>query len=249
LDNTVYKYEPCRIAAENAFFLYARSSVGIKLSESRKAYNSARLRVHDRVRGASRHDRRLYFIEYLRVLGLKSDPQFVTEANNHYWFSYFEKMKLASDVESFIIQARLRNILIALVTDLTSEIQYRKLLSLNIHNLFDVVITSQETELEKDSGQPYKLLLSNIRLKTLKNCLIINQRNGGDMFLPNVFRYLEIYSPFFLFSNLSITFVVCSPITIWRFPLMLLGCGYAGVPSLSIPIEYLIDLSSRIICN
>jgi putative hydrolase of the HAD superfamily len=165
LDNTVYKYEPCRIAAENAFFLYARSSVGIKLSESRKAYNSARLRVHDRVRGASRHDRRLYFIEYLRVLGLKSDPQFVTEANNHYWFSYFEKMKLASDVESFIIQARLRNILIALVTDLTSEIQYRKLLSLNIHNLFDVVITSQETELEKDSGQPYKLLLSNIREK------------------------------------------------------------------------------------
>jgi putative hydrolase of the HAD superfamily len=162
LDNTIYNYEPCRVAAEKAFFLYAHSSAGIKLSESRKAYNSARLRVHDRVRGASRHDRRLYFIEYLRVLGLKSDPQFVTEANNHYWFSYFEKMKLASDVESFIIQARLKNISIALVTDLTIEIQYRKLLSLNIHHLFDVVITSQETELEKDSGQPFKLLLSNI---------------------------------------------------------------------------------------
>ena len=71
-------------------------------------------------------------------------------------------MKLASDVESFIIQARLKNISIALVTDLTIEIQYRKLLSLNIHHLFDVVITSQETELEKDSGQPFKLLLSNI---------------------------------------------------------------------------------------
>lgn len=165
LDNTIYNYEPCRIAAEKAFFLYAHSSAGIKLSESRKAYNLSRLRVHARVRGASRHDRRLYFIEYLRVLGLKSDPQFVTEANNHYWFSYFEKMKLASDVESFIIQARLKNILIALVTDLTSEIQYRKLLSLNIHHLFDVVITSQETELEKDSGQPFKLLLSNIKEK------------------------------------------------------------------------------------
>jgi putative hydrolase of the HAD superfamily len=99
------------------------------------------------------------------VLGLKIDPQFVIEANNHYWFSYFDKMKLASYLESFIIQARLKNILIALVTDLTIEIQYRKLLSLNIHHLFDFIITSQETELEKDSGQPYKLLMSNIRKK------------------------------------------------------------------------------------
>lgn len=165
LDNTIYNYEPCRIAAEKAFFLHAQSYLGIKPSESRQAYNSARLRVHSRVRGASRHDRRLYFIEYLRVLGLKIDPLFVTEANNHYWFSYFEKMKLASYLESFIIQARLKNILIALVTDLTIEIQYRKLFSLNIHHLFDFIITSQETELEKDSGQPYKLLLSNIREK------------------------------------------------------------------------------------
>jgi putative hydrolase of the HAD superfamily len=165
LDNTIYNYEPCRIAAEKAFFLYAHSSVGIKMNESRRAYNSARLRVHARVQGASKHDRRLYFIEYLRVLGLKSDPQFVIEANNHYWFSYFEKMELASDVESFIIQARIRNILVALVTDLTVEIQYRKILSLGIQHLFDVVITSQETELEKDSGQPYKFLLSNMREK------------------------------------------------------------------------------------
>ena len=165
LDNTIYDYEPCRIAAEKAFFLHAQSYLGIKPSQSRQAYNSARLRVHSRVRGASRHDRRLYFIEYLRALGLKIDPQFVTEANNHYWFSYFEKMKLASYLESLIIQARLKNILIALVTDLTIEIQYRKLLSLNIHHLFDFIITSQETELEKDSGQPYKLLLSNIRKK------------------------------------------------------------------------------------
>lgn len=165
LDNTIYDYEPCRVAAEKAFFLYALSSVGIKMNESRKVYNSARLRVHARVRGVSKHDRRLYFTEYLRLLGLKSDPQFVIEANNHYWFSYFEKMELASDVESFIIQAKLRNILVALVTDLTIEIQYRKLLSLNIQHLFDVVISSQETELEKDSGQPYKLLLSNMREK------------------------------------------------------------------------------------
>lgn len=165
LDNTIYDYEPCRIAAEKAFFLHAQSYLGIKPSESRKAYNSARLRVHSRVRGASRHDRRLYFIEYLRVLGLKIDPQFVIEANNHYWFSYFDKMKPASYLESFIIQARLKNILIALVTDLTIEIQYRKLLLLNIQHLFDFIITSQETELEKDSGQPYKLLMSNIRNK------------------------------------------------------------------------------------
>jgi len=165
LDNTIYNYEPCRIAAEKAFFLYAHSSVGVKVNESRKAFDSARLRVHARIKGASKHDRRLYFIEYLRVLGLKSDLQFVIEANNHYWFSYFESMQLAKDVESFIIKARLKNILIALVTDLTTEIQYRKLMSLNIHHLFDVVITSQETELEKDSGQPFKLLLSNLKEK------------------------------------------------------------------------------------
>jgi putative hydrolase of the HAD superfamily len=165
LDNTIYNYEPCRLAAEKAFFQYAKSSVGIKPNLSKKAYNSARLRVHSRLNSASRHDRRLYFIEYLRILGLKSDPKFVIEANNHYWFSYFEKMKLATGVESFLIKARLRNISIALVTDLISEVQYRKLLTLNIHHLFDIVITSQETKLEKDSGQPFKLLLTNLGRK------------------------------------------------------------------------------------
>ncbi len=166
LDNTIYNYEPCRLAAEKAFFLYAHSVAGVRINESKKAFNSARTRVHARVRGASRHDRRLYFAEYLRVLGLKCDPQFVIEANNHYWFAYFEKMKLASGIESFIIKARLKNILIALVTDLTIEIQYRKLLSLNIYSLFDFVVTSQETNLEKESGQPFELLLSSMQGKT-----------------------------------------------------------------------------------
>ncbi len=165
LDNTIYNYEPCRLAAEKAFFCYAQSAVGIKPNLSQKAFNSARLRVHSRLSNASRHDRRLYFIEYLRILGLKDDPKFVIEANNHYWFSYFDKMKLAADVETFLINARLMKIPIALVTDLTSEIQYRKLLMLNIHHLFDIIVTSQETELEKVSGQPFKLLLANLQKK------------------------------------------------------------------------------------
>jgi len=201
LDNTVYDYEPCRLAAEKAFFLYAQSSVGIKPNLSKKAYNSARLRVHSRLRSASRHDRTLYFIEYLRVLGLKSDPKFVIEANNHYWFSYFEKMKLATGVESFLIKARLRNISIALVTDLISEIQYRKLLTLNIHHLFDIVITSQETKLEKDSGQPFKLLLTNLGRKNKLSTVWFVGDSIQDF--PNNFpaeNVLYFISPF---SNLT----------------------------------------------
>lgn len=162
MDNTIYDYEPCRKSAEDALFEFIKSYSGISISSAKKLYNSARTNIKQRVNGASTHERILYIIEFLRIANLKSDPKFIIEALNRYWFSFFSRMKLAPGFNNFITEVRLRNIPVVLVTNLTSEIQYRKLLFLGIDGIFDTVITSQETNSEKDSGEPFKLLISNL---------------------------------------------------------------------------------------
>jgi FMN phosphatase YigB (HAD superfamily) len=180
LDNTIYEYEPCRISGEKALFKLIESYSGIKTSTSKKIYSSARWNVQRRVQGASSHERVLYIIEFLRLANLKNDPKFVIEALNHYWLAFFSEMKLIPGFKSFIAEIRLRRIPVALVTNLTSEIQYRKLLFLNIHEDFDIVITSQETNKEKDHGEPFKLLIASLKIKTKYDTVWFFGDSDGD---------------------------------------------------------------------
>jgi FMN phosphatase YigB (HAD superfamily) len=54
---------------------------------------------------------------------------------------------------------------IALVTDLTSQIQYRKLEKLGLSNSFDIIITSEDSAGDKSTRKPYKLLLNSLDKK------------------------------------------------------------------------------------
>jgi FMN phosphatase YigB (HAD superfamily) len=76
-------------------------------------------------------------------------------------------MRLAAFARELLVKARLNGITVALVTDLTSSIQYRKLVYLGIDSLFDVIVTSQETSGEKETNDPFELLSE--RLKKMMN--------------------------------------------------------------------------------
>jgi FMN phosphatase YigB (HAD superfamily) len=132
--------------------------------EVRRNLRLARSNVKKRVKGASSHDRLLYFSEFLSIAGITSDIKFLIDAENHYWSSYFEVMELAEDIHALLIELRLKKIRVALVTNLLSSIQYRKIAKLGIVNMFDIVITSQETIGEKNTFEPFALLIERLQL-------------------------------------------------------------------------------------
>jgi FMN phosphatase YigB (HAD superfamily) len=169
LDNTLYEYKQCHAAGELAFGELANNVFGMSNKDVQKNLSRARSIVKKRVKGASSHDRLLYFSEFLNISGIPSDIKFLIDAENHYWASYFEVMELADDIDSLLIELRLKKIEVALVTNLLSGIQYRKMAKLGIANMFDIVITSQETIGEKDSFEPFALLIERLKPKKSLN--------------------------------------------------------------------------------
>lgn len=167
LDNTLYEYEPCNKAGELAFVVFAAETFGISKRIVRRYLDIARANVKSRVMGASSHERVLYFAEFLAIFNSVNDPRFILEAESYYWSHYFSKMQLAPFVREVLIKARLNGTTVALVTNLTTSIQYRKLVNLGIDNLFDEIVTSQETSGEKETYEPFALLTK--RLEKMRN--------------------------------------------------------------------------------
>jgi putative hydrolase of the HAD superfamily len=75
-----------------------------------------------------------------------------------FWGSYLSQMELFPGVIEFMKLLEKRDIPLALVTDLTSNIQYRKLLKLGLSSYFDFILTSEEAGGDKSSGLPFELL-------------------------------------------------------------------------------------------
>jgi FMN phosphatase YigB (HAD superfamily) len=167
LDNTLYEYESCNKAGESAFAAFAAETFGISRKIAKDYLKVARGNVKSRVTGASSHERILYYAEFLAICNGVSDPRFLLEAESRYWSNYFAQMRLAAFARELLVKARLNGITVALVTDLTSSIQYRKLVYLGIDSLFDVIVTSQETSGEKETYEPFELLSK--RLKKIMN--------------------------------------------------------------------------------
>ena len=61
---------------------------------------------------------------------------------------------------------------VCIITDLTAEIQYRKIKKLKLTNLIDFIVTSEEAGIEKPSSNIFELALKKINLKSSEICMI-----------------------------------------------------------------------------
>jgi FMN phosphatase YigB (HAD superfamily) len=69
-----------------------------------------------------------------------------------------EKMVLFQGVEEFINYLRLSRSKLVLVTDLSTQIQIRKLAWLGLEKAFDIIVTSEEAGGDKETGKPETML-------------------------------------------------------------------------------------------
>ena len=155
LDNTLYDYNNAHLPAQDTLVKFLSSQLKIKHQKVSNGLETARVSVKERLGStASTHSRLLYISEYLRTLECHSQIELTLSGESIYWNRYLSEMKLFDHAHDFLLFTRSCGYVNALITDLTTSIQMRKLRYLGVDTVFDLVVTSEEAGGDKSTGKP-----------------------------------------------------------------------------------------------
>jgi putative hydrolase of the HAD superfamily len=159
LDDTLYDYEESNEIAIKALIQEIAAYTCLNENAVAKALYSSRAIVKQRLGlTASSHSRLLYISETFRQLGLRPDTDEFVKLEEVYWDTFLSKISLFPGVEKLLNSLMELHIPLALVTDLTSQIQYRKVSRLKLNGFFDYILTSEESGGDKPSGRSFEIL-------------------------------------------------------------------------------------------
>jgi len=159
LDDTLYDYESANSAGDIALINFLHEN--LKISKAKimsKLIDSCKNVKETLGPTASSHSRLMYVREFFILNDLNVDATFALECEQVFWRSYMEKMVLFQGVEEFINYLRLSRSKLVLVTDLSTQIQIRKLAWLGLEKAFDIIVTSEEAGGDKETGKPETML-------------------------------------------------------------------------------------------
>ena len=162
-DNTLYQYSVAHRAAMEVVQRKATSMLGITRQEFDQAYERARRDVKGNLKNtASSHSRLLYFQRTVENLGLGTKILLTLDLEQTYWRTFLVNTKLFPGVKDFIFRLKSDGIITANITDLTAQIQFKKMVHLGLDESFDYVVTSEEAGNDKPHRAPFEIVLSKI---------------------------------------------------------------------------------------
>ena len=165
-DNTLYPYEPAHAAAQSAVREKVTKTFSISQDVFDKAFNQARTEVKSRLNhSASSHSRLLYLQRMLEIMGLGSQVLLALDFEQTYWRTFLSNAILFDGVKELLDDIRLLGIPTAIVTDLTAQIQFRKVVYFGLDHYFDYIVTSEEAGFDKPHEAPFQIALRKMRPK------------------------------------------------------------------------------------
>lgn len=181
LDDTLYPYIPCHENGLLALTEFLKNEWNLIQDDAKNIYLKARDLVQIQLKNlAASHHRLLYMIRICELLG-KNPIRYAKELEQIYWNSYFEKMKLFEGVLELFQVLKARHIKLAIVTDLVTEIQYKKLNHLGLTDLIDVVVTSEEAGIEKPSSIIFQLALEKLQISSKREVVMVGDSYSKDI--------------------------------------------------------------------
>ncbi|MFT6642227.1 MAG: HAD superfamily hydrolase (TIGR01549 family) [Flavobacteriaceae bacterium] len=169
-DNTLYHYDPAHSAAQQAIRAKVSNTFSISPDVFDKAFEEAKLQVKARLKHtASSHSRLLYLQRMLEIMGLGSQVLLALDFEQTYWRTFLSNAVLFDDVKELLDDLRLLGIPTAIVTDLTAQIQFRKVVYFGLDHYFDYIVTSEEAGHDKPNEAPFQIALEKMRPKG--NCV------------------------------------------------------------------------------
>ena len=177
IDNTLYDYKVAHIFSKNVVLEYCVSEFSLSEEKINFAYEKARKQVHVELsETAASHNRLLYFQKMLEILNV-NPMKYAIEIYSKYWDSFLDELKPFDEIYNFLEKYKNR---ICLVTDLTANIQYRKIQKLGLEKYCDKLVTSEEAGREKPHPYMFMLALHKLNVRENEVCMI------GDSFKKDI---------------------------------------------------------------
>ena len=107
---------------------------------------------------ASSHNRLLYFQKLIELKGLGQQVLISLDLNQTYWNKFLISSTLHDGVIEVLEELRINGVKLGLVTDLTADIQFRKLIKFELEHYFDSIVTSEEIGFDKPKKIALELL-------------------------------------------------------------------------------------------
>jgi len=165
IDGTIYSYVTNDKIAVESLCKFAEQNLNVAEKDFRAVYKEARRIVKEErlTDGGARHSRVLFFQTALELLG-KNPFCHVLEMYDIYWNNFLANMKPFEGAAEFIKKLKGAGVKIALCTDMTAHIQYRKIKQLGLNKFIDFMVTSEETGLEKPARVMFELALQKMKV-------------------------------------------------------------------------------------
>ncbi len=188
LDDTLYPYGPVHKKALKASWHTLRSIVPMTYKRFVQLYRSSREEIHRELAGtASAHNRTLYFQRMMEKAEGTIEPSLILKLDEVYWQTSLREMQLRPGVVDFLKYCRKNGIKTAVVSDLTTHIQLRKLMRLRISRYIDVLVTSEEAGSEKPHSIMFLLALNKLGVAP-EDALMVGDNTVADIEGANFVR-------------------------------------------------------------
>ena len=164
LDDTLYNASFCYAKGYEALAVYVDNTFGIRKKEFEEQFAESRKIIKGNLGNvASSHNRLLYIQKYLETIG-ESPVVYALDMYELFWNTVLEYAELYDYVIPLFNELKDKRIVIALLSDLTSYIQHKKIRKLGIDSYIDVLVTSEEVGVEKPSHIMFDYVIKKMQI-------------------------------------------------------------------------------------
>lgn len=165
LDDTLYHYGPAHESGLEASYKLLKKEIKISKRKFNHLFNLSKTEVKNQLAGtASSHNRILYFQRLVEKTHKTVEPELIMKLYNAYWDTFLKNMVLKEGALETLKKLKKQDIKISLVSDLTTQIQLRKIHRLRLTSYIDHLVTSEEAGSEKPHAIMFLLALNKLDL-------------------------------------------------------------------------------------
>lgn len=192
LDDTLYAYFPGYKAGMDAVRKKLLAEYGIGQKQFSACFSQAREEVKRRLgQTASAHSRLLYFLRMLELLGFSAQPLLALDLEQSFWRNFLKAVELFPGVLDLLQFLKASGVTVAIVTDLTAQIQLRKLVYLELDAFVDCIVTSEEAGTDKPGLVPFSLAVEKLAVPP-QDIWVIGDDEQADMIPARHFSMIPL---------------------------------------------------------
>ncbi len=180
LDDTLYDYVPAERRGRDAALALVAEDLHLPRAVVEPLYDAARKAVKARLgdRGAA-HARLLYLLEVAHAAGRGASVSRVRTWEQRFWSAYLEGLTLRSGARALLEGFRRKGGRVAVVTDLTVEIQLEKLAVLGLFDVVDALAVSEEVPSDKPASAIFDLAIARLGVNRA-DCVMVGDNDAKD---------------------------------------------------------------------